>query len=163
MAKTPKTKSWSVPANLPLAKTNRGRVLARNSTTCSLLLCLLCGLYLPAQTRSTYDMGHLKAFQKQLMRDQIYNWVSGSAADGLLIEKADPIVKASSTHRMGTVVVAFEIAKSGEIQHATVMSGPKELQKPVLKAVEQYKYKPYLFNGTPSAVATTVSVTVYNY
>jgi protein TonB len=64
---------------------------------------------------------------------------------------------------MGTVIVAFELAKSGEIQHATVMSGPKELQKPVLKAVENYKYNPYLINGTPSAVATSVSVTVYDY
>jgi hypothetical protein len=134
-------------------------------TNCIFLLCALCGLCLPAQTKTIYDINHLKAFQKQLKRDNITVWISPDEATKLLIEKANPTVKVSrdKTHRMGTVIVAFELAKSGEIQHATVMSGPKELQKPVLKAVEQYKYNPYLINGTPSAVATSVSVTVYDY
>jgi len=129
------------------------------------LLYSLGGLYLPAQTKSIYDINHLKSFQKQLQRDNITTWISPDTAIGLLIEKANPVVKVSRDegHHMGTVVVSFELTKSGEIQHATVMSGPKELQKPVLKAVEQYKYNPYLINGTPAAVATSVSVTVYDY
>ena len=133
-------------------------------TTSILLLCFLSGLYLPAQTKPIYDINHLKSFQNQLRHDNITTWISPDMAIGLLIEKADPIVKTRSEgHRMGTVIVAFELTKAGEIQHATIMSGPKELQKPVLKAVEQYKYRPYLLNGTPSAVATSVSVTVYDY
>jgi len=126
------------------------------------LLGALCRVHLPAQTKTIYDIKHLKSFQNQLRHDNITTWISPDEATKLLIEKANPTVKVSrdKTHRMGTVIVAFELAKSGEIQHATVMSGPKELQKPVLKAVENYKYNSYLINGTPSAVATSVSVTV---
>ena len=126
---------------------------------------LICVQELPARSQTVYDINNLKAFQKQLLRDHITDWISPDEATKLLIEKANPAVKASRDegHRMGAVVVSFELTKAGEVQHATVMSGPKELQKPVLKAVEQYKYKPYLLNGTPSTVATSVSVTVYDY
>jgi hypothetical protein len=128
-------------------------------------LCLPCGLYLSAQTKSVYDINHLKSFQNQLRRDHISIWITPDEATKLLIEKANPVVKVSRDegHRMGTVVVSFELTKSGAVEHATVMSGPKEIQKPALKAVEQYKYNPYLLNGTPSPVATSVSVTVYDY
>ena len=135
------------------------------TTPTILLLCSLCALSLSAQTKSVYEINHLKSFQNQLRHDNITDWISPDEATKLLIEKANPVVKVSrdKIHRMGTVVVSFELTKSGEVQHATVMSGPKELQKPVLKAVEQYKYNPYQINGTPSAVATSVSVTVYDY
>jgi hypothetical protein len=134
-------------------------------TSSILLLFSLSGIVLSAQTKSVYDMNRLKAFQKQLQHDNITTWISPDMAIGLLIENANPVVKSSRSegHHMGTVIVSFELTISGEVQHATVMSGPKELQKPVLKAVEQYKYRPYLLNGAPSTVATSVSVTVYDY
>ena len=130
-----------------------------------LFLCSLCSLHLPAQISNTYDINRLKSFQNQLRRDHITNWISPDEATKLLIEKANPTVKSSKEegHHMGTVIVSFELTQTGEIQHATIMSGPKELQKSVLRAVQQYKYRPYLLNGTPSPVATSVSVTVYDY
>ena len=135
------------------------------STPSILLLCALSALPLPAQISNTYDLKNLKSFQKQLQHDHITNWISPDEATKLLIEKSNPAVKSSKEegHHMGTVIVSFELTQTGEIQHATIMSGPKELQKPVLKAVENYKYRPYLLNGTPSPVATSVSVTVYDY
>ena len=135
------------------------------TTPSILLLCALSGLSLPAQISNTYDLKNLKTFQKQLQHDNITNWISPDEATKLLIEKSNPAVKSSKEegHHMGTVIVSFELTQTGEIQHATIMSGPKELQKPVLKAVENYKYRPYLLNGTPSPVATSVSVTVYDY
>jgi hypothetical protein len=132
---------------------------------CCVLLFAIFGARLHSQKPPTFDMGRMKAFQKQLAHDNIYNWISTDFANGLLLQKAEPVIKNSpaASHRMGTVVVAFEIGKNGEVKHPTVMSGPKELQKPVLDSVRQYKYKPYLTNGAPSAIATTVSVTVSNY
>jgi len=131
----------------------------------SVFLFGILGTHLLSQSNSTYNIDRNKAFQKQLQHDNISDWISPDEATKLLIQKANPAVKASREegHHMGTVVVSFELTKTGEVQHATVMSGPKELQKPVLKAVEQYKYRPHLINGTPSAVATSVSVTVYDY
>jgi TonB family protein len=135
------------------------------ATACCVLLVAVFAARLHSQKPPTIDMGRMKAFQKQLVHDNIYNWISTDFANGLLLQKSEPVIKNSpaDSHRMGTVVVAFEIGKSGEVKHPTVMSGPKELQKSVLDAVRRYKYKPYLANGAPSAVATTVSVTVYDY
>ena len=143
----------------------RGREGMNPVAAVLLFLFSLCALSLPAQISNTYDINHLKSFQNQLRRDHITNWISPGEATKLLIEKANPTVKSSKEegHHMGTVIVSFELTQTGEIQHATIMSGPKELQKPVLKAVENYKYRPYLLNGTPSPVATSVSVTVYDY
>jgi hypothetical protein len=139
--------------------------LPTKATTCCVLLFAIFGTHLLSQAKPVYNMDRMKAFQKQLVRDNIYNWISTDFADSLLLQKSEPVMKISpaDSHRMGTVVVAFEIGKDGEVKHPTVMSGAKELQKPVLDAVRQYKYKPYLANGAPSAVATTVSVNVANY
>ena len=63
-------------------------------------------------------------------------------------------------HVIGTVVVAIGIDKNGEVLHPKVISGPALLQKRVLDAVRNYKYKPYLLNGTAVGVKTTVSVTL---
>ncbi len=135
------------------------------TAACCVLLFAICGAHLLSQKPSVYNMDRMKSFQKQLVRDNVYNWISPDFANNLLLQKSEPVIKNSpaDSHRMGTVVVAFEIGKHGEVKHPTVMSGPKELQKPVLDAVRQFKYKPYIANGAPSAVATTVSVTVANY
>ena len=39
-----------------------------------------------------------------------------------------------------------------------VVSGPKELQQSALDAVRQWLYKPYLLNGKPVDVKTTINV-----
>jgi TonB family protein len=59
----------------------------------------------------------------------------------------------------GSVVLHALIAKDGTIQELTVVSGPKELQDSALDAVKQWTYKPYLLNGEPIAVETTITVT----
>ncbi len=58
----------------------------------------------------------------------------------------------------GTVVLHAIIEKDGKISNLTVVSGPKELQMAALDAVRQWTYKPYLLNGNPTQVDTTISV-----
>jgi protein TonB len=58
----------------------------------------------------------------------------------------------------GTVVVYIEISKHGEVLHAQAISGPRILIDPVLNAVRQYKYSPFLLNGRPFNVEAFVSV-----
>jgi len=88
--------------------------------------------------------------------------ISAGVAQNLLIHKADlQCPKVAMPARItGTVVVAFELNKEGDVRHAVVVSGPVLLRKPVLDAVRQYKYKPYLLNGKAVGVETTVSVAV---
>ncbi len=58
----------------------------------------------------------------------------------------------------GTVVLNVEIGTDGTVEGVKVASGPKELRQSALVAVRQWKYKPYLLNGSPVEVDTTISV-----
>jgi protein TonB len=85
--------------------------------------------------------------------------ISAKVAEKLLIHKAEirwpPHAWASRV--TGTVVVALEIDKNGDVLHPKVVSGPFLLREAVLDAVQKYKYKPYLLNGKAVDVETTVS------
>jgi protein TonB len=82
---------------------------------------------------------------------------------GNLLEKTVPqypaIAKAARIQ--GTVVLQATISKSGSIQNLRVISGPPMLQQSALDAVRSWRYKPYLLNGDPVEVETTVNV-VFN-
>jgi len=104
------------------------------------------------------------AFKRQMERDRIDIFASTQVAEKLLLKKVTPVFKnpPMSAKVTGTVVVAFEIDKSGNVLHPMVFSGPALLRQPVLEAVRNYRYQPYLLNGEPVVVATHVSVTCSN-
>jgi protein TonB len=58
----------------------------------------------------------------------------------------------------GTVVLAATISRTGTIENLRVVSGPEMLRQSALDAVKQWSYKPYLLNGQPVEVETTVNV-----
>jgi TonB family protein len=58
----------------------------------------------------------------------------------------------------GTVVLDAVIGKDGTVEELRVASGPKELQQSSLDAVRQWIYKPFLLNGDPVEVKTTINV-----
>jgi protein TonB len=86
--------------------------------------------------------------------------VSSSIAAGLLIQKTipayPPIPKAIRLE--GTVVLQATISKAGTIENLHVVSGPAPFQQAALDAVKSWRYKPYLLNGEPVEVETTVNV-----
>lgn len=58
----------------------------------------------------------------------------------------------------GTVVLDATIDKDGHVQDLRVVSGPDLLRDSATTAVKQWTYKPYLLNGEPVAVTTTIHV-----
>lgn len=58
----------------------------------------------------------------------------------------------------GTVVLGATISKSGVIVNLHVISGPRLLIAAAEQAVRTWRYRPYLLNGEPVAVETTVCV-----
>jgi len=58
----------------------------------------------------------------------------------------------------GSVILAVIISKEGEPEHISVDSGPSELQKSALDAVRQWRWQPFLLNGDPIEVETTITV-----
>jgi periplasmic protein TonB len=68
---------------------------------------------------------------------------------------------AKAAHIQGAVVLQATISKSGSIQNLRVISGPPMLQQAAMDAVRSWRYKPYLLNGEPVEVETTINV-VFN-
>lgn len=87
--------------------------------------------------------------------------VAGAVAAGQIVTKVVPKYpqEAKDAKVQGAVVMKAIIDEKGGVQDLTVLSGPKELRQSALDAVKQWVYKPYLLNGDPVAVDTTVTVT----
>jgi TonB family protein len=75
--------------------------------------------------------------------------------------RVNPIypIEAKKSGIEGTVVLQAVINKEGVPEQLKVMSGPKELQKSSLDAVRQWRWEPYLLNGDPVDVDTTINIT----
>jgi TonB family protein len=86
--------------------------------------------------------------------------VSTGTAAGMIISKVDPVYpdEAKAAHVQGTVVLRATISKTGDVEKLNVVSGPPELMVSAIDAVRQWKYKPYLLNGEPTEVQTTINI-----
>lgn len=86
--------------------------------------------------------------------------ISSSVIDGLLVDKKLPNYPqiAVETHTQGTVVLAAVISTQGTIENLRVVGGPPMLRQSALDAVRQWHYRPYMLNGEPVEVETTINV-----
>jgi TonB family protein len=86
--------------------------------------------------------------------------VSAGTMQGALIYKPDPVYPeiAKAAHVQGAVVLHALISKTGTIESLHAISGPQMLQGSAMDAVRQWTYKPYLLNGQPVEVETTITV-----
>jgi TonB family protein len=86
--------------------------------------------------------------------------VAGGVLQGLLVHQVAPVYPdaARQSRIEGTVVLQAIISKEGRITDLKVISGPKELARAALGAVQQWQYRPYLLMGEPVEVLTTVQV-----
>lgn len=86
--------------------------------------------------------------------------VSSGVIAGLLIAPIRPQYPeiAKITHTEGTVVIDALISRTGTIETAHVLSGPPMLQAAALEAVRQARYRPFMLNGQPTEVQTTVTI-----
>ena len=86
--------------------------------------------------------------------------ISAGVAVGLLVSKA-PIVypiDAKKAGVSGTVVLSAIIGRDGTVEDLQVVSGPEMLQQAALYSVKQWRYRPYLLNGDPVEVRTTINI-----
>jgi periplasmic protein TonB len=89
--------------------------------------------------------------------------VSWGVMAGNLLAKTLPQYPAiaKAAHIQGIVVLQATISKGGSIQDLRVVSGPPMLQQAAMDAVRSWRYRPYLLNGEPVEVETTINV-VFN-
>ena len=89
--------------------------------------------------------------------------VSQGVINGLLVNRVEPAypVLAQQARIQGVVVLAAIIGKDGSVQHLQVTSGHPLLAPAAIAAVKQWRYKPYVLNGEPVEVETTIVVTFH--
>ncbi len=77
-----------------------------------------------------------------------------------LITKVEPQYPddAKQARIQGQVVLHAMIDKHGDVEDLTLVSGHPMLIPAAIEAVKQWKYKPYLLNGQPTAVETQIAV-----
>jgi protein TonB len=89
--------------------------------------------------------------------------ISAGIAVGLLVQRTAPVYPpiARTARVSGTVVIQATISKTGMIENSRVVSGPTMLRQSALDAVKTWRFRPYLLDGEPVEVETTVNV-VFN-
>jgi len=80
--------------------------------------------------------------------------------EGMLIRRVQPVYPhvALITRTQGKVVLSALISTHGEIEGLRVISGPPLLAQSAIDAVRQWRYRPYILNGSPIEVQTEVTV-----
>ena len=78
-----------------------------------------------------------------------------------IVKKVTPVYppEAKKAHVQGEVKLNAVIGKTGEVENLKVLSGDPMLQQSAMEAVRQWTYKPFLLNGEPVEVKTTITVT----
>jgi periplasmic protein TonB len=86
--------------------------------------------------------------------------VSAGVTAGMLLAPIRPVYPAiaRASHVSGAVVVEAVISKTGTIESLHVTSGPEMLRSAALDAIRAARYRPYLLNGEPTEVQTTITV-----
>ena len=86
--------------------------------------------------------------------------VSAAVMQGNILTRINPVYPpaAKEAKIQGAVVLRAVIGTNGTVENLQVVSGPKELLGSSIDAVRQWVYKPYLLNGQPTEVETTITV-----
>jgi len=85
--------------------------------------------------------------------------VAENVMQGMLVKKVDPQPPSGDAANIhGEVVFKAVIGKEGSIESLQAVSGHPILIPPAINAVKQWKYKPFLLNGEPVRVETTIRV-----
>jgi protein TonB len=86
--------------------------------------------------------------------------ISSGVIEGLKLNAPNPQYPqmARIAHIQGDVILQATISKTGTVENLRGVSGHPILIQAALDAVRQWKYKPYVLNGEPVEVETTIKV-----
>jgi len=84
--------------------------------------------------------------------------VSPEVMQSRLLKRVEPEFPSGVQQVEGTLVLRLWIDKDGDVYQAEKVSGPDALVAPVSEAVKEWKYQPFVLNGGPVEVVTTVEL-----
>jgi protein TonB len=85
--------------------------------------------------------------------------VTEAAERALITDQPAIAYPASAKGQQGAVVLQLLIGRDGTVQDAKFQQGSLAFARTAIDGVKQWKFKPYMFNGRPVSVQTTMSVT----
>ena len=121
----------------------------------------LAGLHVPpsSTTPTPVTSAHPDESSVSTLDVQPVNVSSGVMAGNILSAPQPTYPRLASLTRMrGEVVMQAIISKDGTIENVHVIKGHRLLRGAATNAVRTWRYRPYLVDGRPVEVATTVSV-----
>ena len=86
--------------------------------------------------------------------------VAAEVMQKLLLHRVEPDYPeaARKANLQGIVVLDIVVGRDGSVVEVNPVSGPYVLAKSAMDALRWWKFKPYLVNGNPAVVKTTVAV-----
>jgi hypothetical protein len=84
--------------------------------------------------------------------------ISPEVMQSHLLKQVEPAFPLGTQSVEGTIVLRLRIDKNGNVYKAEKVNGPDALVVPVIEAVRAWKYEPYLLNGVPMEVETTLEL-----
>jgi periplasmic protein TonB len=86
--------------------------------------------------------------------------VSQGVSQGLILKKVQPKYPSNSLRLRveGAVQLLATISKAGNISSVKILTGDPQLAQAAVDAVKQWKYKPYLLNGSAVEIQTQITV-----
>lgn len=84
-------------------------------------------------------------------------YVPSTTIIGYAVSAPQPIYPSDQPKGIiGTVVLQVTISTQGEVTDIRTLSGPVEMRPATVQAVQSWRFKPYLVNGSPVEVSTTL-------
>ena len=84
--------------------------------------------------------------------------VPEAAERGLLTDQPAIAYPANARTQQGTVVLQVLIGRDGTVQDAKFLQGSLAFARTAIDGVKLWKFKPYLMNGRPASVQTTLTM-----
>ncbi len=81
---------------------------------------------------------------------------------GRIVSKKMPVIvpDAKAPRVNGAIFLHVVIGADGTVESVEWISGPKWMRPAVMDAVRQWTYRPYLVNGVPVEVDTTITLNI---
>ena len=78
---------------------------------------------------------------------------------GLLADQPAIVYPDTAKGQQGTVILQVLIGRDGSVQDAKFLQGSLAFARAAIEGVRQWKFKPYMMNGRPASVQTSLTLT----
>lgn len=133
-------------------------ILLRNPSVLVILLALVLSGTLSAEQSEPSPSPSQAPAAKAPLRVRVSQAVAVRMLEKRVTPEIPEEVRKKHMHVEGMVTLKIVISRDGDVSQVALVSGDPALAPSAIDAVKQWKYKPYLLDGQPVEVETTVQM-----